>query len=316
MNVYRGLTPHFRNYFNRQVRLFVDRKTAPEFVTPERGYSISVDPDWRYPMAYGYANVGVVLAKGEDVTALQVGDWVYSFKPHQDYYVADANMVYKLPELTHPVIGIFSSNLNTALNGVMDSNIKAGDTVVIFGQGVVGLLVNQWAQRTSPSSVVVVDKIPHRRRLGLEMGAQYAFDPEERDVAMWVREMTGGRGADVVIEASGSYSALHAAIRTAAYNTTVTAMGFYSGNYGEFNLGAEFHFNRVTIKSSQVDGTAPELSATHTFKRRMQFCCSALPQFVLEPLITECVPFGEAARAYQTIDEEPGKVTQMVLTYE
>ena len=75
------------------------------------------------------------------MTHVVPGDLVFTYRQHATYTVQPAERVYKLPQLTSPETGIFVANTNTALNGVMDSNLKLGDYAVIFGQGIVGLLV-------------------------------------------------------------------------------------------------------------------------------------------------------------------------------
>ena len=117
-----------------------------------------------------------------------------------------------------------------------------------------------------------------------------------------MRERTGGRGADVVIEASGAYAALQEAIRTAAPNTTVVALSWYGGTGGALALSDEFHHNRITIRSSQVGGIAPELSATHSLSRRAEQILDWFGELQLDPLLT-IVPFDDAAAAYQLIDQ-------------
>lgn len=315
MNVYRGLAPHFSNQFNRQTRLFVPSQPRPEEPLPERGYYVSADLQWKYPFAYGYANVGEVIACGEEVSEYKVGEYVYTYRQHTNYLVQPVEKVYRLPNLANLATGIFVSNANTALNGVMDSHIKLGDYVVIFGQGIVGLMVTQWARRAGAYKIITVDKIEARRKLSLQVGADLSLDPAEVDVALTLREMTEGRGADVTIEASGSYAALQEAVRTAAPNTIVTAMGFYSGNPAAINFGAEFHHNRVTIKGSLVDLTGTDLSATHSFARRVGFVCDTLTDLCLEPLISDIVPFHCAPDAYVKIDQHSDQLTQVILSY-
>lgn len=208
------------------------------------------------------------------------------------------------------------SSLNTAYNGVLDADIRTGDTVVIFGQGLVGLLVTQFVSQTAAQHIITVEKIPERRSMSLQMGAHNSIDPDDGDVALQVREYTDGRGADVVIDVSGSYAALHEAIRTAAPDTTVIAMSWYGGTPGgALHLGDEFHHNRITIKCSQVGGIAPELSATHSLTRRAKQVIDSFEALNLENLLTDYIPFPQAQEAYELVDRHSDQTIQVVLTY-
>ena len=313
MNVYRGHAPQWSKVYDRDLRLFLP---APEGEKrPPRGYWTPAEPHWDYPLAYGYANVGRVLARGVEVTSVAVGSIVYGYVPHQSAYVAPAAAVALLPELANPALGVLYANLNTAYNGVLDADIRIDDTVVVFGQGVVGLLVTQFLRRTAARRVISVDRLPERRQLSLRLGADEALDPAAGDVALAVRERTEGRGADVVIEVSGSYAALQEAIRTAAPNTTVVAMSWYGGGGEALRLSDEFHHNRITIKCSQVGAIAPELGATHSLARRARRVAESFAELDLAPLLSDFIPFPEAGRGYELVDRHGERTTQVVLTY-
>ena len=171
MNVYRGVAPHWSKRYDRDLRLFVPVSPASDTSPPDRGYWTAGDTHWGYPLAYGYANVGRVVALGNAVDQVRVGDLVYAYQPHQTAYVAPATSVIPLPELADPATGVLYSNLNTAYGGVLDADIRLDDTVVVFGQGVVGLLVTQFLRRTAARRIITVEKLPARQRLSLQCGA-------------------------------------------------------------------------------------------------------------------------------------------------
>ena len=316
MNVYRGLAPQWSKRFDRDLRLFLPATPEAPAALPERGYWTAADTHWGYPLAYGYANVGRVAARGSAVNHLHEGDLVYAYQPHQTAYVAPAASVIRLPQLANPAVGILYSNLNTAYGGVLDADIRIDDTVVVFGQGLVGLLVTQFLRQTVARHIITVEMIPTRRDLSLELGAAECLDPARVDVAVAIRERTGGRGADVVIEASGSYAALQEAIRTAAPNTTVVALSWYGGTGAELALSDEFHHNRITIRSSQVGGIAPELSATHSLSRRVEQIMDWFGELELDRLLTTFIPFDAASDAYDLIDLRGEETIQVILRYD
>ena len=316
MNVYRGLAPQWSKRYDRELRLFLPATPGESAPLPEQGYWTAADTHWGYPLAYGYANVGRVIARGRAVQHLHEGDLVYAYQPHQTAYVAPAASVIRLPELANPATGVLYSNLNTAYGGVLDADIRLDDTVVVFGQGLVGLLVTQYLRRTAARRIITVERIPARQQLSVKLGADECLDPAQVDVALAVRERTSGRGADVVIEASGSYAALQEAIRAAAPNTAVVALSWYGGTGGALALSDEFHHNRITLRSSQVGGIAPELSATHSLSRRAEQIHDWFTELELDSLLTTFVPFAEAGSAYHLIDQHGEDAIQVVLRYE
>ncbi|MDE0339472.1 MAG: zinc-binding dehydrogenase [Caldilineaceae bacterium] len=301
MNVYRGDAPMWQRKQDRRRRLFVE----------------SDEPEWEYPLRYGYACVGVITAVGRDVTEFAEGDVVFSFAPHQSAHVLPAGSVSKLPKGLDPRAGVLTAVLNTTFNGILDADLHLGECVVVFGQGVLGQLTVQWAKLSGASPVIAVDLIEKRLEISKRVsGADLVFNAgEERDIAMAVRELTDDRGADVVFEFSASDRALNEAIRTACYNGKVIVMSWYAGALANVYPGAEFHHNRIQLISSQISGISPELSHRWSAARRMQAVLSLMPKLNLEGLITDVVDLEGAAAAYEMIDKHPEDVLQVVLDY-
>ncbi|HEX6062267.1 MAG TPA: zinc-binding alcohol dehydrogenase, partial [Candidatus Limnocylindria bacterium] len=160
-----------------------------------------------FPLKYGYASVGHVVALGTEVHGLREGDLVFALHPHQDEYVIAGSLVRRLPDGTTAEQGVFLANLETAINVVLDAKPRLGEVVAVFGQGVVGLLVTQLLRR-SGARVVAVEPAAVRRSFAERCGAEAAISPGGESA---IRALTGGRGADIAIDASGSPAALQEA---------------------------------------------------------------------------------------------------------
>lgn len=268
-----------------------------------------------FPVKFGYANVGRVIDVGTDVTDLSEGDLVFAFNPHETCYTVPAAVVIRLPQDLDPRIGVFAANLETALNALLDAAPRLGERVVVIGQGVVGLLITQLARRAGASLVITSDLYEKRRQLSLSAGADMALDPTAEGFAERVSAMTGGTGADVVIEASGQPPAVDDAVTAAAHEGRVVVVSWYGTKRAELALGSDFHRKRLTLKSSQVSSLDPSLTPRWTIVRRREMAVSYLSELFLDDLISHVLPFERAAEAYRLIDEEPGEVVQVVLDY-
>jgi threonine dehydrogenase-like Zn-dependent dehydrogenase len=243
---------------------------------------------------------------------------VYGTWGHRSEHVATASYARerRLPAGAPPEIGIFSHIGPIALNGVLDTAVRLGETVAVFGLGVVGQLVAQLL-RLAGARVIGVDLLPERRAIAARLGTSDLVDPTSASAAEAIKALTDGRGADVCVEASGSTRALHEAIRACAYNARVVALGFYQGEAVGLALGEEFHHNRVGIVCSQIGGIAPDLQhrwdrarLVHTFMR-----LAVSGDVRCAELITHRVPAAEAASLYRLIDEQPQAVLQAVLDF-
>ena len=100
----------------------------------------TLEGSFDFPIKYGYAVSGRVEEAGEGVMGLVEGDPVFVHHPHQSRLTVPAAHAVPLPSGIDPSIGIFAANLETAVNIVHDSPLKLGETVLVFGQGVVCLL--------------------------------------------------------------------------------------------------------------------------------------------------------------------------------
>jgi threonine dehydrogenase-like Zn-dependent dehydrogenase len=256
-------------------------------------------------------------AQVADTDDLQPGTRVYGTWGHRSEAVIDATTAGQrvLSPQADPVLGIYSHIGPIALNGVLDTAVRLGETVAVFGLGVVGQLVAQLL-RCAGARVIGVDSIAQRRRMAVGLGLDVALDPSE-PVAERVREITGGRGADVCVEASGSTRALHEATRACAYAGRVVALGFYQGEAAGLFLAEEFHHNRISLVCSQIGGVAVELQhrwdrlrLVHTFMD-----LAARGDVRCTPLITHRVPAHDAPRMYELLDSRPHEVLQAVLDF-
>jgi 2-desacetyl-2-hydroxyethyl bacteriochlorophyllide A dehydrogenase len=266
-----------------------------------------------FPIKHGYATVGRVTESGAE--HLSSGDLVFVHHPHQEVFTVPADLPLPLPDGTDPLTGVFFANLETALNVVHDTPLRLGETALVFGQGVVGLLITQLLKRAGAHRVLAVEPVKRRRTLALEVGADAAFEPGE-DLRDRVLEATGGRGADVAVEASSSGAALQAAVDAVAAEGTVVVTSWYGTKPVTLSLGGHFHRGRVRVRSSQVGRIAPELGARWDRARRTEAALGLIPRLHLVGLVSHHIPFEEAPRAYRLVDEEPGETVQVVLTYD
>jgi 2-desacetyl-2-hydroxyethyl bacteriochlorophyllide A dehydrogenase len=269
--------------------------------------------DFSFPIKYGYATVGRVLDTGAE--SFSAGDLVFVHHPHQDTFAVPAELPVRLPDGLDPTPGLFLANLETALNVVHDAPLRLGETALVFGQGVVGLLVTQLLKLAGADRVLAVDPIERRRDLALEVGADEAFKPGE-SLRERTLEATAGRGADLAVEVSSSGAALQGAIDAVATEGTVIVASWYGTKPVTLSLGGHFHRGRVRLRSSQVGRINPELGARWDRARRTEAALGLLHRLRLEELVSHRVPFEEAQGAYRLVDEHPEETVQVVLIHD
>ncbi len=309
MNVYRGLAPFFNRTNDGDLHLFRKANDSEKWDYPIKSNDSGV---WYM----GYASVGKVIEVGANIKNIKVGDIVYSNAPHQSEVIKKENEVVKLPKGIKPEWGVFYTNLITAYNGILDTRIKLGDNVAVSGLGVLGQLVVQMAKLSGATNVFGIDLLSKRLETALKNGADKVFNPlEVDDVAYAIRKETNNLGTDAVIEVTGNQRALNEAIRIAAPDTVVTALGWYQGPSTNLMLSDEFHHNRITLRSSQTGAIDPKIRHMWDNERKEKICLDLLSKLELENLITHKIPFDDVAKAYDMIDKLDKDIIQVVLTY-
>jgi 2-desacetyl-2-hydroxyethyl bacteriochlorophyllide A dehydrogenase len=299
LSAYRGSNPYLTQRWDAARRLFVEGAT------------------FAYPLEdWGYEQVGEVVELGPGVTRLRPGDRVWGVWGHRSSAVVpEAAVGDRVLDALPPLCGVFARIGAVALNAILDADVHVGETVAIFGQGVPGLIATQLA-RLSGADVVAVDRVPRRLDLAASFGAR-TVDASATVAGEVVKEATGGRGADVTIELSGSAAALHEAIRGAAFASRVVVAGFVQGGAEELRLGEEFHHNRIELVSSQISAVHPRLSRRWDVLRleRTVLELRAQERLELEPLVTRVEPIERAPELFRLLDERPDDEVQVVLGF-
>lgn len=273
-----------------------------------------------FPVAPGYETVARIAQLGDQVTGLRAGDLVCLDRPHADGHIIDAATATAglLPDGVDPERAVFFVLARVALGAVHDAALSIGDTAVIVGLGTVGLLAAQQAQLAG-ANAIGVDRYPSRLAAAEHLGID-AIDAEaDTDVAAEVRRRTGPVGADAAIEASGSYTGLHDAIRCLRVGGRVATVASYHGDQPGLRLGEEYHRNRITLISSMTVNGCPQRNHPAWSLDRLNTTARELitsGRVRTDTLITHRVPFEQAAYAYALITDTPKDTIKVVLTHD
>jgi threonine dehydrogenase-like Zn-dependent dehydrogenase len=304
--LYRGESAFGGKRFDLDLRQFVE---APETEV--------------YPMRLGYEWVGRVGAVGADVLGVEAGDHLHLTLPHRETHtvriVEDPSAPWLvLPGDLEPERATLLQSAAIALQAVHDARLEVGDRVAIFGLGVLGLLAVQLARLGGAAWIAAVDPIAGRRELAEQFGAACTLDPGSCDAGREIKLAAGRGGADVAIELSGRYAALHEALRCVAVGGTVVAAGFYVGGAGnDLRLGEEFHHNRLTLAASMSGWGTPQRQPGWDRRRLRAAALDLLTddRLDVDAFIAHRIPFEQAAEAYELIDRRPEDTLRVVLTY-
>lgn len=272
-----------------------------------------------YPLAYGYACVGRVVALGADIDPIWQDRLVFAFNPHESHFLASSDSLVVVPEGMAPETAVLLPNMETAVSFLMDAQPQIGEQVAVFGQGIVGLLTTTLLAQMPLSSLVAVDGYPLRRDWATKLGATAAVDPVAPAALAQIRAGLQGErpfaGTDLTFELSGNPDALDMAIAATGYSGRVLVGSWYGRKRANLDLGGQFHRSHMRLISSQVSHIAPQWLGRWTKPRRLDVALTMLARHRPDRLITHRIPITDAAAAYERLDEDGGTAVQIILTY-
>ncbi len=205
-----------------------------------------------------------------------------------------AKLVHKVPAGVSPVAAALSEPLAVAIHAVEDRcGIEPGDVVVVLGPGAIGLLCAQVARAEGAARVIVAgtdrdepQRLACARQLGFETANVQRENLEER-----VKQLTGGLGADVVVEAAGVAPAIESAIRLVRRAGRIVVLGLT----GKKSVTVEW--DQMVGKGLRVDFSFS--SRTRNWVKAMEYLAAGTVATL--PLVTARVPLEDWRAAFDSM---------------
>ncbi|MDT8344494.1 MAG: zinc-binding alcohol dehydrogenase [Thermohalobaculum sp.] len=237
--------------------------------------------DFPFPVKYGYAAVGRVLAGPADLA----GRTVFALHPHQDRFRLPVGAVLPVPPAVPPRRAVLAANMETALNAIWDAEPRPGARVAVVGLGVLGLLILALLARRGDLGVTGCDILAARAPVAADFGVKFC-NPGDL-----------GSGYDLVFHTSATAAGLAASLAALRFEGTVIELSWYGDAAVAVPLGAAFHSQRLTIRSSQVGHVAPRRRVATGYRDRLGQALALLDDPRLDRLLTGEVMFDDLPAA-------------------
>jgi L-iditol 2-dehydrogenase len=189
--------------------------------------------------------------------------------------------------------------LACVLHGVEEAKVRLGDTVTIVGAGPIGLLHMLTVKKIGAEKTIIIDLVQERLNLAKKLGVDEAINAEKKNVVEEVRKLTGGYGADVVIEAIGLPATWEQALKLVRKGGTVLEFGGCPPET-EIKIDTELlHYGEVTV-----------LGAFHTtplhFKQALNLIASRTVD--VRPLITRRMRLEDIKEAFNILSTSKSEI--------
>lgn len=264
-----------------------------------------------FPWQPGYCGVGKVIAVGDGVTHVAVGDRAIAhFSGHRSHPIQKAAGITLVKD--ERIDSLDASGVVIAafgMQGVRKLRMELGESLMVVGLGLLGMCSVQCASLSGCIPVIATDFDPARRELALSLGADHVFSPDEPNLPAKVKELTYGQGADGVVEVTGAAVALQQALECVRREGRVALLGCTRISDHPIDFYQWVHKPGV------------QLIGAHTFVRplhesrpgywtvqddyRALLAFLAAGRFAIRPMISEVVSPATAPEVYRRLAEDP-----------
>jgi len=206
-----------------------------------------------------------------------------------EYAVRPAVALHKVPPHVTDVAAALVNQGALTVHAARRAQCGPGDSVAVFGPGLLGLLMLQVARAAGATTVVMVGR-GKRLAVARELGSTGIVDYEETDPVAGIRAATGGRGADCVFDCSGNTAVIPQALRSVRRGGSVALLGLAGG------ATAELPVDLVTLDELNVLGVR---SSPNAYPAMIALLASGAIR--TEPLTTDLYPLANIAAAFDAL---------------
>lgn len=288
------------------------------------------------PIVMGHEAAGIVAETGPGVTGFQQGDRVTfdstiycgecdycrsgevnlcdfrqvvgvscgDYRRHgafAEYVVVPQRILYRLPDaLSFPEAAMLEA-VSVALHAVRVSEMRGGETALVIGAGMIGLLTLQAARAAGAKRVFITDLDATRLKLAKEMGADETLHLSGAELIAEVMRLTAGKGVDIALEAVGRNETISTAIDSVRKGGTVTLIGNISP---EITLPLQ----KVVSRQIRLQGTA---ASSGEYPQAIELMTAG--KIRVKPLITAVAPLDEGPRWFERLHAGEPNLMKVVL---
>jgi threonine dehydrogenase-like Zn-dependent dehydrogenase len=263
------------------------------------------------PRYLGHEVSGVVTELGADVTSLAVGDRVGVWVTERGFaeYVA-VRAAYCFPAGDGPLELALAEPLACAVNAVELADPRLGDDVVMIGAGFMGNLVQVLTALRGPRQVIVADTRPDALDRAKRLGATRVVDVTQESLPDVVKSLTGGVGADLTFECTGTQPALTTCGDTTRMSGKIAIVGYHQGAERSIPL-SYWNWMAFSIRNGHFRDVDVILRGMEV---GMRLVSSGV--LSLDGLVTHRFGLEQVNEAFATLRDKPDGFVKAVITFD
>jgi len=271
-----------------------------------------------YPCFPGYSHVGEVVEVGAEVEGWQPGDRVASGGRHAAWITLAPAQAHRIPDGVDDEVATLWMLGRIAFNGMRRGGLQMGESVVVFGLGIIGQFVVQLARLDGARPVIGVDLSPMRREFAEIGGADLVLDGAADDVAEQVSAATRERMADCVFEVTGVAALIPREMDLLHRMGRIVILSSPRGK-------TEFDFHDYVNSPSHTiigahNGSHPQVATPYNpwtphRNTELLFDLIAAGEVTIEHIITHRYAWQDAPAAYEMLMADRGQAGAVILDW-
>ncbi|MBI2504583.1 MAG: zinc-binding dehydrogenase [Candidatus Latescibacteria bacterium] len=274
----------------------------------------------RFPFVPGYDHLGTVVEVGPELDQAWLGRKVASYAPHAAYVLGRPASLRQIHREIPDEQAAFFTLAEIAMNGVRRGEVTWGETVAVYGLGLLGQLVARLCRLAGAGLVIGVEVAPSRLALLPRLPRMAALNPAEGDLVPRVQALTRGRLADVVFELTGNPEAIPGEFALLRRQGRMVLLSSPRGPTPLFDFHDLCNSPSYTIigahNSSHPNCETPHHPWTQQRHAELFFDLVAEGELEIASLISHRRPYAEAPRIYAELLADRSRAMGVVLEWE
>ena len=276
-------------------------------------HGFAINPEEMYPMPVGHPChelAGTIVDSRTD--AYHEGQRVIVIPPRGsaglvEYIASEPDRMILLPDEGSLDDWVMCQPSGTVLYSCQQMPNLLGKNVVVLGQGSIGLSFTMITSRIGARNVISVDLLDYRLEASKGFGSTHQVNPDSEDLETAVAEITGGVGADVVVEAAGYADTFNMSLRLVRQNGTIIVFGIQEEEF------IPLEHNWLMDKQPRIIPTTGARSGDPI--RHIQEIVALRERGWCDPskLVTHRVGFSDVQRAYDMYDQREDNIIKVVM---
>jgi L-iditol 2-dehydrogenase len=220
----------------------------------------------------------------------------------ENYIAFPANMCFKLPSNITSKEGALVEPLAVGMHAAAQGNVKLGDSVVILGSGCIGLVTLLACKAYGATDITVVDVMPKRLEYAMKLGATRVINAKDEDAVAKIDEITGGKGADVVIETAGSKITIKQTAYLVKRGGTIVLVGMAPEDIIDYNF-------------AKIMGKEATITSVFRYRNIYPKAINAIAKGIIDVsgIVTHEFDFTDTAKAFDFVINNKNDVVKAVI---